>query len=74
MHLLHAIFYISSPSFHHYVYETMKLPNFTSPHYGVAEQNTNIVAFFLDNDRYGPKETFAKICQILMKLNKIGEV
>ena len=28
----------------------------------------------LDNDRYGPKETFAKICQILMKLNKIGEV
>jgi len=45
----------------------MKLPNFTSPLYGVGEQNTKIVAFFflnLDSDRYGPKENFAKICQI----------
>ena len=58
----HAISYISLPSLHHY---DMKLPNFTSPLYGLGKQNTKIVAFFfLDNDRYAPKENFAKICQI----------
>ena len=31
------------PSLHHY---DMKLPNFTSPLYGVGEHNTKIVAFF----------------------------
>ena len=39
----HAILYISLPSLHHY---GMKLPNFTSPLYGVGEHNTKIVAFF----------------------------
>ena len=29
---------------HHY---DMKLPNFTSPLYGVGEHNTKIVAFFI---------------------------
>ena len=64
MHVHHAILYISLPSLHHY---NMKLPNFTSPLYGVGEHNTKIVAFFflnVDNDRYGPKDNFAKICQI----------
>ena len=60
----HAILYISLPLLHNY---DMKLPNFTSPLYGVhvGEQNTKIGTFFvnLDNDRYGPKENFAKICQ-----------
>ena len=41
----HAILYISLPSLHHY---DMKLPNFTSPLYGVGERNTKIVvSFFL---------------------------
>ena len=35
--------YISLPSLHRY---DMKLPNFTSPLYGVGEHNTKIVAFF----------------------------
>ena len=39
----HAILYISLRSFHHY---DMKLPNFTSPLYGVGEHNTKIVSFF----------------------------
>ena len=39
----HAILYISLPSLHHY---DMKLPNFTSPLYGVGEHNKTIVAFF----------------------------
>ena len=39
----HAILYISLPSLHHY---DIKLPNFTSPLYGVGEHNTKIVAFF----------------------------
>ena len=43
LHVLHAILYISLPSLHHY---DMKLPNFTSPLYGVGEHNTKIVAFF----------------------------
>ena len=43
MHVHHAILYISLPSLHHY---DMKLPNFTSPLYGVGEHNTKIVAFF----------------------------
>ena len=38
----HAILYISLPSLHHY---DMKLPNFTSPPYGVGEHNTKIVPF-----------------------------
>ena len=38
----HAILYISLPSLHHY---DMKLPNFTSPLYGVGEHNTKIVPF-----------------------------
>ena len=39
----HVILGISLPSLHHY---DMKLPNFTSPLYGVGEHNTKIVAFF----------------------------
>ena len=39
----HVILYIALPSLHHY---DMKLPNFTSPLYGVGEHNTKIVAFF----------------------------
>ena len=42
LHVRHAILYISLPSLHHY---NMKLPNFTSPLYGVSEHNTKIVAF-----------------------------
>ena len=34
-----------------------QLPNFTSP-LGVGEHNTKIVA--IDNNRYSPKENFAK--------------
>ena len=41
---VHAILYISLPSFHHY---DMKLPNFTRPLYGVGEHNTKIVPFIL---------------------------
>ena len=36
-------FVYSLPSLHHY---DMKLPNFTSPLYGVGEHITKIVAFF----------------------------
>ena len=57
-------FVISLPSLHHY---DMKLPNSTSPLYGVGEHNTKIVTFIflnLENDRYSPKENFVKICQI----------
>ena len=63
----YAVLYISLWSLHHY---DMKLPNFTSPLYGVGKNNTKIVSFFLnlDNDRYGLKENFAKICQL--KLNQ----
>ena len=43
----HAILYISLPSLHHY---DMKLPNFTSPLYGVGEYNTTIVAFFFKTE------------------------
>ena len=45
LHVHHAILYISLPLLHHY---EMKLPNFTSPLYGVhvGEHNTKIVAFF----------------------------
>ena len=43
LHVNHAILYISLPSLHHY---DMKLPNFTSPLYGVGEHNTQIVTFF----------------------------
>ena len=43
----HAILYISLPSLHHY---DMKLPNFTSPLYGVGEHNTTIVAFFFKTE------------------------
>ena len=39
----HAFLYISLLSLHHY---DIKPPNFTSPFYGVGEQNTKIVAFF----------------------------
>ena len=49
----------------------MKLPNFTSPLYGV-EHKTKIVALDTDDDRYGPKENFTKICQI--KWNSIRSV
>ena len=50
------------PSLHHY---DMKLPNFTSPLYGEGEhKNCRFLFLNLDNDRYGPKETFAMICQI----------
>jgi len=42
-HVHHAIFYISFPSLHHC---DMKLPNLTSPLYGVGEHYTKIVAFF----------------------------
>ena len=38
----HAILYISLPSLHHY---DMKLINFTSPLYGVGENNKKIVPF-----------------------------
>ena len=43
----HAISYISLPSLHNY---DMKLPNFTSPLYGVGEHNTKIVAFFFKTE------------------------
>ena len=52
------------PSLHHY---DMKLPNFTSPLYGVGKHSNKNCRFLflnLDNDRYCPKENFAKICQI----------
>ena len=39
----HAILYISLPSLHHY---DMKLPNFTSPLYGVGEHNTKLSPSF----------------------------
>ena len=45
----------------------MKLPNFSGPLYGAGEHNTKIAAFFffkLDNERHGPKENSAKVCQI----------
>ena len=60
----HAILYISLSSLHHY---NMKLPNFTSRLYGVGQKTTQKLSLFffnLDNDRYGPKENFAEICQI----------
>ena len=43
LHVNHPILYSSLPSLHHY---DTKLPNFTSPLYGVGEHNTKIVAFF----------------------------
>jgi len=65
LHVHQAILYISLPSLHHY---DMKLPNFTRLLYGVGEHNTKLNCCFLflnlDNNRYGPKENFAKICQI----------
>ena len=69
LHVHHAILYTSLPSLHHY---DMKLLNFTSTLYGVGEHNTKNCRFLflnLDNDKYGPEENFAKICQT--KLNKI---
>ena len=60
----HAILYISLRLLHHY---DMKLPNFTSPLYGVGEHNAKNCRFLflnLDNDRVVAKENFAKICQI----------
>ena len=42
-------------------------PNFSGPLYGAGEHNTKIAAFFffkLDNERHGPKENSAKVCQI----------
>ena len=63
-HVNHAILYISLPSLHHY---DMKLPNFASPLYGVGKHNHKNCRFLflnIDNDRYGPKENFANICQI----------
>ena len=74
LHLNHAILNISLPSLHHY---DMKLPNFTSPLYGVGKHNTKIVAFVflnLDNDRYGPKENFAKIRQIKRNWIRSGKL
>ena len=65
MHVRHSILYISLPSLHNY---DMKLPNFTSLHYGVGEHwEHNSCRFHflnLDNDRHGPKENFNKIGQI----------
>ena len=60
MHVHHAILYISLPSLHNY---DMKLPNFKSPLYGVGEHHKNCRFLFLnlDNNRYSPKENFAKI-------------
>jgi len=55
-----AILYISLPSLHHY---DMKLPNFTSPLYGVGKHNHKNCRFLflnIDNDRYGPETNFAK--------------
>ena len=43
LYVHHAILYISLASLHHY---DIKLPNFTSPLYGVGEQNIKILAFF----------------------------
>ena len=42
LHVHHAILYLSLPSLHHY---DMKLPNFTSPIYGVGEHNTKVIPF-----------------------------
>ena len=64
LHVHHAILYISLPSLNHY---DMKLPNFASPLYGAKltkHENCRFLFLNLDNDRYGPKENFAKICQI----------
>ena len=41
--MYHAFLNISWPSLHHY---DMKLPNFSSPLYGVGEHKTKMVAFF----------------------------
>ena len=60
-----AILHISFPSLHHY---DMKLPNFTSSLYGrsrwTQHKNRRFLFLNLVNDRYGPIENFAKICQI----------
>ena len=45
----------------------MKLPNFTSLVCGLVEHkknNSHFLLLNLDNNRYGHKENFAKICQI----------
>ena len=70
-----AILYISLPSLHHY---DRKLPNFTSPLYGVGEYNTKIFFFSCSKLRYGPfgfnPETFRQHLTKWMKLNKANEV
>ena len=43
LHVHHAISYISLLSLHHF---DLKLPNFTSPLFGVGEHNTETVAFY----------------------------
>ena len=55
-----ATLYISLPSLHLY---DMKLPTLKGPLYGVGEHMQKLPLSFLnlDNDRYGPKENFAKI-------------
>ena len=60
---MQAILYFSLPFLHHY---NMKIPNFMSLLYEVGEQHKNwhFLYLNLDNDTYGHKETFAKICQI----------
>ena len=59
-YIVHFLAVVARRVLHHH---DMKLPKFTSPLYGVDEHNTKIVTF-LDSDRYGPKEDFAKIYQI----------
>ena len=50
------------PSLHHY---DMKLPNFTSPLYGVGEHNTKIVTFFfLTYETINTVPRFAKLYEI----------
>ena len=62
-HVRYAILYISLPSLHHY---DMKLPNFTSPLYGVGERNTKIFLTYITIDT-APK----KISPRFAKLNEI---
>ena len=64
----HSIWYISLPSLHNY---DMKLPNFTSPLYGVGEYNTkNCRVHFLNLDNIIIDTVPKKISLRFAKLNE----
>ena len=63
----HAILYISLSSLHQ---NDVKLPNFTSPLYGVGEHNTKISFFFLNLETVLLDLT-QKISPTFDKLNEI---